>query len=529
MFLRIGPIALFVASLPVALALGAWPLAQRSAPIPQGERQLRALVREGAPVPDKPGAKFQSFGEAWWLEPGCLAFWADYGSGSGLFSWKDGTVKTILPEGETVTSPNFRPKPGLVPQKMRLHRLWHPPGWIVGAHDRTLIHAGRKLLYLTIDTSYKNTGLFQSDNSTVYAWDGDKLFPVLGQEDSLPLPGGGALGIKSARVAAIGTDDQALLSYVTKGDTSGWALFDGTRLLPFLASGDPLPGLPDVRIRDTNPPKRFDISWLQWTTAWRSTEATVAVVDVAGAPYKRALLRLAPGGAQKLLAEGDPDPTEPTKKIKDLVRLEGASPDTFAVLVARGALSGDQAWLLYHRGTFQRILDRSLVQRPDPSWDSLGFGRAAFLGTDPPRMVLEVFVTKLETQLISQNQLLKLVASTQSRGDHYLFEGGPVRRLDTQGMPMDLRVLGGERPGIVLGTFPTTGTQPEGLLDSLSPPTSLMTFWFLDGTARNPGVAPPPEVAVVGDRRITFAHVIAWRAPDEAVVRQKDGFFLVTK
>lgn len=463
------------------------------------------------------------------MEPGFLVFWASYDGGSGLFSWKDGTVKTILPEGETVTSPNFRPKPGLEPQKMRLHRMSHLPGWVAGAHTRTLLNAGRRLFYLTIDTSYKNTGMFQSDNSTVYAWDGEKLFPVLGKADSLPLPGGGLLSISSARVAAVGTDDKVLIAYVAKtaGQSNGWVLFDGTSLTPVLSEGDPLQGLPGIKVQDTNPPHRFDWGWLNWLTAWRSPETTIGVLDVAGAPYKRALFRLGKGGAEKLLAEGDPDPTDSTKKIKEIIRIEVGAPDAVAVLIGRSTWSGDLAWLLYQAGGFRRMLDKTLIQRPDPSWDSVGFGQAVFLQADPPRFLFQAFIGKLETSLQTRGQMLYLVGKTQLRGDWYIFEGEKASRLNLDGTPLALRVLGGERPGVILssGIAGAKDIVPE----ALSLPSSIMTHWFIDTTAKESTAAAPPVVTVAGDRQITFAHVLGWRRPSEAVVWQQDGFFLVTK
>ena len=148
-----------------ALALQAQPEARQASPAPQGQWQLTALVREGAPVPDRPGAQLQEFGEAWWLDTGVLVFWGHSGKKEkdwGLYSWKDGSLKTVLPEGENVTSPNFESKPGVKPQKMRLHRVGH--GVAPFVHDRphhtTQIHAGKRLLYISIDLGGLQLGLW---------------------------------------------------------------------------------------------------------------------------------------------------------------------------------------------------------------------------------------------------------------------------------------------------------------------------------------------------------------------------------
>lgn len=88
---RIRLIAGIGFSLLQALALQAQPEAKQTSPVQEGQWQLTAMVREGTPVPDRPGARFQEFGEAWWLESGVLVFWGHSGKEEkdwGLYSWK---------------------------------------------------------------------------------------------------------------------------------------------------------------------------------------------------------------------------------------------------------------------------------------------------------------------------------------------------------------------------------------------------------------------------------------------------------
>jgi hypothetical protein len=518
-------------------------LSDRQNAAPAASRwRVSPLVRAGSEVPDVAGARFQEFGEVFWLDSGEVVFWGGWGKRDedwGLFSLKDGKLRTISRAGEGVIPPSIQQIPGRKPDKISLHRFAHNPTWKGGLHIKTPIHAGKNHLYLSVEEIYQvMSGAW---NSGVYAWDGLHLKKLLGADGEFI--GSEMGGVKyegiNGIVLTVSTQGEALIYFMggPKGLKAignmkyGLALYDGSQLKPLLVSGDPLPGMPGVKLSDVEYGHAYSTPWADkpLSAAWASPEATLAVLKVDGAPYKKALFRLTRDKAEKLVAVGDPDPADPKKSIKEIMLIEAAGPETVAVLVERSGRGG-LAWLLHHQGQLRLLFDISMAER-ETGWDGLALGKFAFIRTDPAQALLEATVIKSKLEWRNEYYKIVLVAHRSFRTDYYVYDGQRVARVsrDTSFFDTRLRWTFGDFPGAII-----EGVRLNWLTGATKDVTEAefqknVTASFLDFSAKEMRPQPPPEFVTEDGRRIPIADVLAWKGRDGAVARLGDGLHLLTK
>lgn len=186
-----------------------------------GTWRLTALATVGSELPQG-GGTIVGFGETFATQS-FIAFWVRTGPTGkdwAIWSWKDGKLTKVAREGVSVATPDRR--------TISLRHL-----------ETHGTRAGRTLLYLS-----------QENPEHVYAWDGDRLINVLVAGDTLPV-GGVPHQIKRATLLDIDEAGHALLYWDSnKPHAEGWAIHDGATFKVLWKEGDPLPGIPEVRIRN---------------------------------------------------------------------------------------------------------------------------------------------------------------------------------------------------------------------------------------------------------------------------------------
>ncbi len=172
----------FVACL---VAVAAWfPGAQLAGAAPPASWRATALVTIATPIPDLPGSRFVEFGELFARPGNEIDFWArlagrEEGRAWALFALRDGRLRTILEEGEEVTS-RYALEPG---RKFHVHRR-------ATMHPTLYLYEGELLAF----TSHPGTLM---NGAGVYGWDGEMIRPLLVPGQAVEV-GGRAERIESA-------------------------------------------------------------------------------------------------------------------------------------------------------------------------------------------------------------------------------------------------------------------------------------------------------------------------------------------
>lgn len=157
-------------------------------PAPSGPWRATPLVLAASPIPDLPGDRFVDFGTVFVRPGGELVFWAKLAGREderswALFSLRDGALKTILEEGEAVTS-RYSAEPE---RKFHVHSQGR-------LHTPLFLHEGGMLWFTS------HPGALMKD-AGVFAWDGERIQPLLVPGQTVAV-GGRPETIESAWVVA---------------------------------------------------------------------------------------------------------------------------------------------------------------------------------------------------------------------------------------------------------------------------------------------------------------------------------------
>jgi hypothetical protein len=436
-------------------------------------------------VPGAAGPILQ-FGEQFVLESGVIVFWGRFGPGDkdwALYSLRDGVVRKGQAERVKFTEPDGETKV-----------LWREDSVV---NPKTDFHVGRDMLYTTAGIT------------NVYGLAGDGLKKVLGNGDVVAA-GGVSWGVENAWIQCIASDGAAVIGFRSKKPRKafGWVRHDGSSSKLLWLTGDPLPGLPGVTLEDL-------VAAAPGCPAFHG-ESAFAFMRVKGAPYKAALFRLTPDKTEKLLAEGEPDPVSPARRVR------------FGVTLASGALLGNRIWaansdtIVAFDGT-SLLMFRGGAWRPvvaDVKHLRLGDRYGDFDVTDL------VFPKQGDDTILFSVELHK----GRSRfPDLYVFDASGLRPVpgaeDIEPLekkassilrivPIRLRRVPGGRDGAVV-TVPWISRFGEGL------------EWFFDPSSAPAALTRPP-IDVGGGRSVYLSSVAAWTGPETAIVRLSDGYYQLT-
>lgn len=506
----------------------------QSADLP-GAWQIKPLLTRGASTPDNTG-KFQEFGDTYVTE-NLVAFWGRWGDGAkdwALFSWKDGKVSRILPDGAEFTAPDGR--------KIVVNRVPSSAGGTstiratLGREQEangpsSMIRAGRRMLYI----STRNP-------EHVYGWNGETLTRVLGGGETLKLESV-QYEVKKAAVLDVDRSGRALLYWdASKPEAEGWVLHDGINFAPLWKEGDALPGRPaEERIKNLSsgpscvfkcvPPARLlpDGSLL---AAVETTKVGPSLVRLSR--DKAEILESSP--RRILAAEGTNYVADLSRSVSEM-QVSGLSMRQYEVLHLNLLLSlGDMS---YQREGFPDEQGLILV---GSGLDS-GYEDAAFLAPDSPRALVawrlsgvgmkrgwtkaEMTASAwLDLYLLNDHGLtridwesaLGLDRAAAQQALKSSVSGVYVSRMsgqmgDVLAQRIRLRQLDGPVPGVQV-ELPNIGNG--------------VRRWFVPATSTDGKLERGPKFNLPG-RTVNVADVLAWKGPDTALVGLDDGYFLLER
>ena len=284
----------------------------------------------------------------YFLEGGTVVFWAitKRPSRSGLFSAKDGQIKTVALMGRKDSQPNAEGIP-------------EPFEFIPGPLGNTDIKAGGGLLYITL-----RFGKFRQKTRSVCIWDGEKLRPLLWRGESPAWLGGGEK-IQAAGVAGISPDGSAVIVYSTEGGQYGIASYSkAAGLHPLISTASALPGMPGVTIlKETfeplfdDPYEKGEKGTKDWALRGRLAPPALlgdwlflVVEPSTGHPF---LARIGGGKTERIVEAQTADPTDPGFMVEEIRSFKAVTPDVVAVEIDGG--KADRRLLVSDKGKLSRI------------------------------------------------------------------------------------------------------------------------------------------------------------------------------
>ena len=522
----------------LALVAATWlPAGHAQAPAPAGQVVVEKVATVGMQVPDTED-KLTGFGYGfgvgflrshpyYFLDGGTVVFWADAKankriailSGLGLYSAKDGQLKTIAREGPKITSPNADG----IPETFD----FSPPG--VGEHGfDTDIKAGSGLLYITI-----RFGLFAKKTRSVCAWDGDKLRPVLWRGESPAWLGAGEK-IEAAEVVSINPDGSALIVYSSVSGQYGLATHSKTAgLRPLISTASPLPGMPGVTIlKDTFEPlfaqqafiprkgtKRADF-YKEQDRTWRWRLAPPALLGdwlflvvepSTGRPF---LARIGGSNTQRILEEGGADPTEPGAVAEEIRSFKAVTPDVVAVEISDGKSA--RRLLVSDKGKLSRIYQSAgafgSVAGKQGYTDAQGNEDLQVLQIVSPESkafcaLAEERFNKGVYEYATQVRCFDGARMSNVTGGALIGEGSVMRAIP--GLPGVL---------VINAQYTPTGRHAS----------TQVSQWIVSGNAAGQDLRPAPEIYSSGDSKYTLGDVVGVDPVRKtAWMRLSDGLYKV--
>jgi hypothetical protein len=541
---------------------------EAKAAIIPGEWELKPLAIKGAPAPGT-GGRFEFFlgpfnnspvvvksvkspnvsiipidpsfnNSPVWVESGITAFWESFGPKKddwALYSIKDGKVTKILVEEEPL------PAVGTDKAKVSGRRDAVPD------MEMQPLVAGKNLLYINAWYSRRVSSL----RSAVYTWDGENLKLLLGNDSQLEING---VTHNVYRAYAQATPDGKVIIHGWTDKPQKvffWLVHDGKKLtlIPNLSlqENKPLPGMPEVMIDS------YRYIWTIYSSVASFDGGEVAILKVKGASYKEALFRITPEKTEKILAVGDPDPSDSTQKIRELISVFAADKNNVAFAVRSGK-QNNALLLLYRNGKFQKVFDHTQIKDWNSTWFKFIIEGGFFLDPESPNYFFKV--------ILERKSKFKVRGYYYEPVPHYFFfDGEKVHQLsetapttlvtapvlssslgkgavETNGVL--LRWVGGKLVGGAEAkgsVYPYENWMADKLTEKLFgkevsdsififDTTDLVGGWLLEKSGKEFSFKPAPEFNVKG-RKVSLGNVAGWKSPTEAIVRLDDGIYLLSK
>lgn len=495
-----------------------------------GEWELKPLALVGMPAPGA-SARFEFidlyFHQPVWIPSGFVTFWANtrpkdansvFGIKDnkiilsksddqkfwGLYSVKDGKVVKVFNEAELLTVTGT--------DKAKVER----------SYDFLRVNAlvaGKNILYINASQS------IWSGKISIFSWDGDNLKLFLGNDSKLEIDGI-TYNVHSAYVRQAFRDGKALVVCTTnKPKTRVFELFhDGEKFIPvrLIPEEDkPLPGMPGV-LFDGMPVMPYFIPSVHYDGG------LIARMKVKGAPYKDAVFRITPEKAEKIIAVGDADPFDSTKKIQSILWISGADKNSVAFVVS-SAKKLEPVLMIYRDGKFQKVFDNTYPSVKDKAqWLLYSIGGGSFMSSDSSSYFFSVTLHRKSDLKDYKYELLPHFFFFDGENLHHLSENAPTTQL-TRALWMSWLGKGVlDTKGIIFQGVGSTGYR---LFDSgyaFYFEQNIGNSWLFESTGKIFTFKPAPEFNVPG-KKISLGNVIGWKSPTEAFVRLDDGIYQLSR
>jgi hypothetical protein len=479
----------------------------------EGRWEAIPLVKIGAKAPGTPG-EFTEF-EDTYATGNAFVFYARYGprnGDEGLFSWKNGTVSAIPMKGPDGRNISVQP-------------------------DR--VYAGKGLVYLSS---------VMPDH--VYGWDGDKMNCIACSGQELEY-GGIRHTLKRAWILDASADGKVLLYWdAPKQNANGWAIHDGTTLKAIWKEGDELPGMPGVRIKNLSSGRGCVFGCVPMPKLLEDG-SVLGVMEVTGAPYKKAVFRLSAGKAEKVLAEKE---TPLLKGFRpDLNNLLAADQDSFVMDASSTFQSSTPSsitfyrvlkLLFYHKGVYtlestagiEEFMKAAEAGRGFFSETEAAYDRVLMPAPGQARAVVSILVRNGK-----QNWKQRFTGKVTLRDfpGLYYWNGEKLSRVPweeaaglTVSQAIELLAKTNVKPTAaaerIRGIDLRPMAKPAAGLAVHLPPEIPKGSWMIPVDSIDGKLVPPPKFDVEG-LEVNLADVLFWENANEAVVRVPEGYYLLRR
>ncbi|MEK6372469.1 MAG: hypothetical protein AABO58_07205 [Acidobacteriota bacterium] len=270
------------------------------------------LLSIGEKLPDE-GAQVQEIGPAFWCPPDMTVAWVRTGQSGAPGAWaivsvKQGQVKTVIREASDAVSKYAAPD--VKPMRVSYGSKWVGTTGVIPARGRAFIFAREP-----------------------YLWDGQKLRTIASRGTQIKVgPTTYTVGGMAApSIAGVYDEGSVLMNLpiAAPRKTAVLAIFDGQNFTPLMVDGDPLQGLPQVRM-DTSV---YDLPGFVAVPG-----GAFALMRVAGAPYRYGLFWAEPGKVELIAAYGRKQESVlgPQKETSAIRMQAAASRDVYAILAQDG-------------------------------------------------------------------------------------------------------------------------------------------------------------------------------------------------
>lgn len=442
----------------------------------------------------------------YFLEGGTVVFWGitKRPSRSGLFSAKDGQIKTVALMGRKDSQPNAEGIP-------------EPFEFIPGVFGNTDIKVGGALLYVTL-----SFGKFRQKTRSVCVWDGEKLRPLLWRGESPAWLGGGEK-IQSAGVGGINPDGSAVVVYSTESGQYGIASYSkAAGMHPLISTAGGLPGMPGATILKETFEPLFDDSYEKGETKDWALRGRLAppvllgdwlflvVEPSTGHPF---LARIGGGKTERIVEAQAADPTDPGFMVEEIRSFKALTPDVVAVEIEGG--KGDRRLLVSDKGKLSRIYQSAGAYQEVAA-------RLGFKDADGFEEMGDLRVVSPETK--------SFCALFEERTRSFTFYVTQVRCFDGARMS---NVTGQARIGRNANNVlrPIPGLPGVLVIDADFTAAARhaerqISHWIVSGNAVGQDLRPAPDIYSSDSAKYTVGEVVGVdQARNTAWLRLSDGFY----
>ncbi|HSU28003.1 MAG TPA: hypothetical protein VLJ68_06465, partial [Chitinophagaceae bacterium] len=226
-------------------------------------------------------------------------------------------------------------------------------------------------------------------------------------------------------------------------------------------------------------------------------DTVLAKIEVDDAPYKVALFRIANNRAEKILAEGDPHPSFPDKKVIDIRDFNSSGADHLVIEAnanKRISLTESSSWVSYSKGNWKTIIGGPDELQAPKGYSGYKVGQLLFLKPDQDRVLIPVSLIKTD-----------YVTSTSGTSIYtyyvpyavYFFDGEKLSTLIRD----DMKIM-------LSSALPVSARQIPGIQGAFISLSLSKGDNYFDFTTDNPLPAEVPALKTNGTDKIMLSDVI---------------------
>jgi hypothetical protein len=403
--------------------------------------------------------------------------------------------------------------------------------------ETTIFFSGEDLFY------------FQVGFERLYALNGSGVKGVLPYDDEIELAGKTKI-ITSAELLSIFGKETIFIKYKAKGKKSdGILAYSQGKYFPLMDQNSLLPGLDNVyfnAIAGAVPALRMPL-FIPF-----SEKNFLAVMEVNGLAYKKALIHYTPEKANKIVAVGEDHPLDAKKTVDNILWLDAQSPERFVIFLSWKNKKGFKSKtgvdvILYDRGNIQllKAIDEIYYSKKYSAPNKLEVAHAGtFLNSDSLAyaFMTTVFLFDIYQTKISSSHTTHLFYSDGQKTEDMLFTIDQIKAGRTIQFMSRLQAVGGEFNGCLLlpvsMRFILIFDSKDEIIwsilgaaqtPSMRNPASAQNSLFFDANSPEKGLQDPPDFKVEGGRKVTIADILEWTSAEQAYVRLEDGIYLLRK